>query len=128
MPTNPRFGLALVPPRVHSAGAPQQGSSPSVHRQACPANCGSSLDGLTRIHPDVLGISERTIKAAKVGPRDQLLHCRACGLVWRRTFDTHLLRFRKEKLGALVESDLEFVFTPESWLKRAVADIEARSS
>jgi hypothetical protein len=83
----------------------------------CPAGCGAGQgENLCCVSSSELKLTPLILTASKMQEGDHLLLCNACGRVFRRSFDSYILRFRLHSLGAYLPHQGQF--EPGRWLQR----------
>ncbi len=82
----------------------------------CPAGCAAGRSGhIKTTTPEFLGFRAEDAQATRLNPGDELFICTLCGCVWRRFFDTYILRYRSTILGTSTPLTR---FFPAPWLNK----------
>lgn len=90
-----------------------------MSENGCPAGCGAAQgEDLSYVSPSELKLTPLVLTASKMQEGDQLLLCKACGRVVRRSFDSYILRFRLHSLGTYHPHQGQF--EPGRWLQREI--------
>lgn len=88
-----------------------------MNKSECPAGCGAGQgEGLSFVSASELKLTPLILTASRMQEGDQLLLCNACGRVVRRSFDSYVLRFHVQTLGAYHLNLGQF--EPGPWLQR----------